>query len=96
MRHTQLTLGGRLRAAFIGGGASLVIVGTTLAGTALAADQPTTTATTATQTSAAAQTPEALVLDMTEPPYSELPNPYQITTVAVAPTTLSIRPMAIL
>jgi PAS domain S-box-containing protein len=28
---------------------------------------------------------EALVLDMTEPPYSELPNPYQITTVAVAP-----------
>ncbi len=61
MRHTQLTFGGRLRAAFIGGGASMVLVGMTLAGTALAADQPTTTATTATQTTAAAaQTPEAL------------------------------------
>src|SRR6266851_2069800 len=57
MRHTQLTLGGRLRAAFIGGAASLVLVGTTIAGTALAADQPTTTATTA-----AAQTAEALGL----------------------------------
>ena len=61
MRHTQLTFGGRLRAAFIGGGAGLVLVGTILAGTALAADQPTTAATTATQTTAAAaQTPEAL------------------------------------
>ncbi len=57
MRHTQLTFGGRLRAAFIGGAASLVLVGTTIAGTALAADQPTTTATTA-----AAQTAEALGL----------------------------------
>ena len=57
MRHTQLTFGGRLRAAFIGGAASLVLVGTTIAGTALAADQPTTTATTA-----AAQTAEALAL----------------------------------
>ena len=46
MRHTQLTCGGRLRAALIGGGASLVLVGTTLAGTALAADQATTTPTT--------------------------------------------------
>src|SRR5437016_6491437 len=60
MRHTPLTFGGRLRAAFIGGGASLVLVGTTLAGTALAADQATTTTTTATQTTAAAQTAEAL------------------------------------
>ena len=42
MRHTQLTFGGRLRAAFIGGGASLVLMAMTLAGTALAADQPTT------------------------------------------------------
>ena len=58
MRHTPLTFGGRLRAAFIGGGASLVLVGTTLAGTALAADQPTTTATTA--TTAVAQAAEAL------------------------------------
>jgi PAS domain S-box-containing protein len=32
---------------------------------------------------------EALVLDMTEPPYSELPNPYQITTVAVAPMRIA-------
>jgi len=61
MRHTQLTFGGRLRAAFIAGGASLVLVATPLAGTALAADQPTTTTTMATQTTAAAaQTPEAL------------------------------------
>jgi len=58
MRHTPLTFGGRLRAAFIGGGASLVLVGTTLAGTALAADQPTTTATTA--TTGVAQAAEAL------------------------------------
>jgi len=57
MRHKQLTISGRLRAAFIGGAASLVLVGTTIAGTALAADQPTTTATTA-----AAQTAEALGL----------------------------------
>ena len=60
MRHTQLTCGGRLRAALIGGGASLVLVGTTLAGTALAADQPTTIATTA--TTGAVQTAEALGL----------------------------------
>jgi hypothetical protein len=60
MRRTLLTFGGRLRTAFIGGGASLVLVGTTLAGTALAADQATTTPTTATQTTAAAQTPDAL------------------------------------
>src|SRR5713226_3959402 len=60
MRHTQMTFGGRLRAAFIGGGAGLVLVGTILAGTALAADQVTTTATTAAQPTAAAQTPEVL------------------------------------
>ena len=51
MRHTQLTFGGRLRAAFIGGGASLVLVAATLAGPVLAADQTT---------AAAAQTPEAI------------------------------------
>jgi len=61
MQHTQLTFGGRLRAALIGSGASLLLVGTTLAGTALAADQAAPTTTTSTQTTAAAaQTPEAL------------------------------------
>src|SRR5712671_4090317 len=51
MRHTQLAFGGRLRAAFIGAGASLALVATTLAGTVLAADQTP---------AAAAQTPEAI------------------------------------
>jgi hypothetical protein len=54
MRYAHLSLS-RLRTALIGSGAGVLLIGTTLAAPALAADQQTTT-----QTTAAAQTPEAL------------------------------------
>jgi hypothetical protein len=50
MRSIRFRLGGQVRAAVVGGGASLLLAAATLAGTALAADQ----------TTPAAQTPEAL------------------------------------
>ena len=54
MQTAQLTLRGRVRAAFVAATASLVVLGTTLPGAAMADQAPTT------QTTAASQQPQAI------------------------------------
>ena len=54
MQHPHLTFTGRVRVGFVAGAASLLLLGTTLAGTALADQAP------ATQTTSRSQTTQAI------------------------------------